>query len=70
MFESKKLASTKDLEHYIGARVTSAEKKWLESEMEKRKLSMSDLIRLALGKLLPKAAKAKTTVADDSQPKS
>ena len=42
----------------------------LESEMEKRKLSMSDLIRLALGKLAPKAPKAKTTAADDSQPKS
>jgi hypothetical protein len=70
MFESKKLASTKDLEHYIGARVTSDEKKWLESEMEKRKLSMSDLIRHALGKLMPKDAKAKTPAADDSHSKS
>jgi len=60
MFESKKLLRTKDLEHYIGARVTGAEKEWLEAEMKRRKLSMSDLIRLALGKLRTKAARTTT----------
>lgn len=60
MFESKKLVSTtKDLDHYIGARVTSAEKEWLEAEMKRRKLSMSDLIRRALGRLQTKAPKSK-----------
>jgi len=65
MFESKKLVSTKDLDRYIGARVTSAEKQWLEAEMKRRKLSMSDLIRLALGRLQTKAAKPKSPKADE-----
>lgn len=50
MFEPKR-SSQDNLSNYIGARVTDAEEKWLRSEMKKRKLSMSDLIRLALGTL-------------------
>lgn len=50
MFEPKHLSSEK-LVHYIGARVTEAEDEWLCEEMERRKMTMSDLIRLALGKL-------------------
>lgn len=61
MFESKKLVSTKDLDQYIGARVTSAEKEWLEAEMKRRKLSMSDLIRFALGKLRTKTRRTTET---------
>ena len=55
MFEPKR--ATKDnLSNYIGARVTDAEEAWLRKEMAKRQLTMSDLIRLALGKLhVPKA---------------
>lgn len=50
MFEPKR-ASQDNLCNYIGARITDAEEKWLRAEMKKRKLSMSDLIRLALGTL-------------------
>lgn len=50
MFEPKR-ASQASLSNYIGARVTDAEEKWLRAEMKKRKISMSDLIRLALGTL-------------------
>jgi hypothetical protein len=50
MFEPKR-ASQDNLSNYIGARVTDAEEKWLRAEMKKRKISMSDLIRLALGTL-------------------
>lgn len=50
MFEPKR-ASQDNLSNYIGARVTDAEEKWLRAEMKKRKISMSDLIRLALGNL-------------------
>lgn len=50
MFEPKR-QSKDNLANYIGARVTDAEETWLRSEMKKRKLSMSDLIRLALGTL-------------------
>lgn len=50
MFEPKR-ASQDNLSNYIGARVTDAEEKWLKAEMKKRKISMSDLIRLALGTL-------------------
>jgi hypothetical protein len=58
MFEPKR-ASQDNLSNYIGARVTDAEEKWLRSEMKKRKISMSDLIRLALGTLhAPKSPKA------------
>jgi len=58
MFEPKN-ASQDNLSNYIGARVTDAEEKWLRSEMKKRKLSMSDLIRLALGTLqAPKGHKS------------
>ena len=58
MFEPKRSARDK-LNNYIGARITDAEEKWLRSEMKKRKLSMSDLIRAALGTL--HSAKTETT---------
>jgi hypothetical protein len=50
MFEQKCNAK-ENLANYIGARVTDTEEVWLRSEMRRRKLTMSDLIRLALGKL-------------------
>jgi len=50
MFEPKRNAK-ENLANYIGARVTSEEEEWLRAEMKRRKLTMSDLIRLALGKL-------------------
>ena len=50
MFEPKR-ASQANLSNYIGARVTDAEEAWLRREMKKRKITMSDLIRLALGAL-------------------
>ena len=50
MFEPKRSAR-ENLEMYIGARVTAAEDEWLRAEMKKREVTMSDLIRLALGKL-------------------
>ena len=50
MFEPKR-ASQDKISNYIGARVTDAEEEWLRAEMKKRKMSMSDLIRLALGTL-------------------
>lgn len=50
MFEPKR-ASPDNLENYIGARVTAAEETWLRAEMRRRKLTMSDLLRLALAKL-------------------
>ena len=50
MFEPKR-ESRNNLANYIGARVTDGEEKWLRVEMKRRKLTMSDLIRLALGKL-------------------
>lgn len=50
MFESKRNAK-ENLANYIGARVTDAEETWLRAEMRRRKLTMSDLIRLAIGKL-------------------
>jgi len=50
MFEPKH--QTRDrLTNYIGARVTDDEEAWLATEIKRRKLSMSDLIRLALAKL-------------------
>lgn len=66
MFEPKR-ASQASLSNYIGARVTDAEEKWLRAEMKKRDVSMSDLIRLALGNLQtaakpkPKAEEARST---------
>jgi hypothetical protein len=54
MFEAKR-RSADNLANYIGARVTDAEEAWLRTEMKRRKLTMSDLIRLALGKLKEKA---------------
>jgi len=58
MFEPKRTAQD-NLSNYIGARVTDSEEKWLRTEMKKRKLSMSDLIRLALGTLhAPKGLKS------------
>ena len=56
-------------EHYIGARVTDTEKSWLENERKRRKLSMSDLIRLALRKLqqtAPRAKHAKTAKTESA----
>ena len=50
MFEPKR-ASRNTLANYIGARVTDDEETWLRAQMKRRKLTMSDLIRLALGKL-------------------
>ena len=60
MFEPKR-ASQDKTSNYIGARVTDAEETWLRAEMKKRKMSMSDLIRLALGTLqASKSAAART----------
>jgi len=53
MFEPKR-SSRESLANYIGARVTNSEEAWLRTEMKKRKLTMSDLIRLALGRLKEK----------------
>lgn len=50
MFEPKRV-SRENLANYIGARVTDAEEAWLRAEMKRHKLTMSDLIRLALGNL-------------------
>jgi hypothetical protein len=50
MFEPKRSAK-ENLANYIGARVTNDEEAWLRAEMKRRKLTMSDLIRLALGNL-------------------
>ncbi len=50
MFEPKRHSRDK-LVNYVGARVTDAEEAWLSAEMKRRELTMSDLIRLALGKL-------------------
>lgn len=50
MFEPKR-QSRDSLANYIGARVTDAEEAWLRAEMKRRKVTMSDLIRLALGNL-------------------
>ena len=60
MFEPKR-TSQDNLSNYIGARVTDTEEAWLRAEMKKRKLSMSDLIRLALGTL--QAPKSETRSA-------
>ena len=48
MFEPKRSAQD-NLANYIGARVTDAEEAWLRAEMKNRKMTMSDLIRFALG---------------------
>jgi hypothetical protein len=53
MFEPKRAAKN-NLANYIGARVTDAEEAWLRAEMKKRKVTMSDLIRAALGQLKSK----------------
>ncbi|HSX23059.1 MAG TPA: hypothetical protein VLE97_09820 [Gaiellaceae bacterium] len=58
MFETKSWKRD-NLSTYIGARVTSEEHEWLRSEMVRRKLSMSDLIRTALGKLRPPKKEAR-----------
>jgi len=50
MFESKR-SSRESLANYIGARVTDSEEAWLRKEMKKHQMSMSDLIRKALGLL-------------------
>jgi hypothetical protein len=57
MFEPKR-TSRENLANYIGARVTDAEAEWLRAEMLRRKLTMSDLIRLALGKLSDRRRRA------------
>jgi hypothetical protein len=48
MFEPKR-SSRESLVNYIGARVTDSEEAWLRAEMKRCKLTMSDLIREALG---------------------
>ena len=48
MFEPKR-ASREKLVTYVGTRVTDTEEAWLRAEMKRCKLSMSDLLRLALG---------------------
>lgn len=50
MFERRRAAREK-LDTYIGARVTETEEAWLNSEMKRRRMSMSDLIRLGLSTL-------------------
>ena len=54
MFESKQ-ASRASLVNYVGARVTDEEERWLRAEMARRRLTMSDLIRRALGDLRERA---------------
>jgi hypothetical protein len=51
MFEPKR-HSRERLANYIGARVTDAEEERLRVEMKRRKMTMSDLIRAALGEYL------------------
>jgi hypothetical protein len=50
VFETK-TSIKENLANYIGARVTDAEEAWLRSEMKRRKLTMSDLLRTALATL-------------------
>lgn len=58
MFEPKR-SNRDNLTTYIGARVTDEEEAWLRAEMKRRKVkTMSDLIRLALGKLHDPKAEA------------
>jgi hypothetical protein len=57
IFDPKRM-SRENLGNYIGARVTDAEGVWLRAEMKRRKLTMSDLIRVALGKLHEDAKKS------------
>lgn len=54
MFEPKR-ASAAPLANYIGARVTDTEEAWLRTEMKRRKLTMSDLLRFALQQLRGKS---------------
>ena len=60
MFEPKR-ASQAPLVHYIGSRITEEEEAWLCLEMEARKLTMSDLLRLALYNLKNNPPLAKVT---------
>ncbi len=53
MFETNR-TTTLGKVNYIGARVTDAEEQWLRAEMERRGVSMSDLIRIGLRKLREK----------------
>jgi len=69
MFEPKR-ASQDNLSNYIGARITDAEEKWLRAEMKKRKMSMSDLIRLALGTLQLSKIDATRSKPDTTRAKS
>jgi hypothetical protein len=57
IFDPKRM-SRESLANYIGARVTDTEETWLRAEMKRRKLTMSDLIRVALGKLHEDAKKS------------
>ena len=57
MIFDPKRTSRENLANYIGARVTDTEEVWLRAEMKRRKLTMSDLIRVALGKLHEDAKK-------------
>lgn len=50
MFDPKHLSRDK-LSNYVAARVTDAEEAWLRAEMQRRGVTMTDLIRLALGQL-------------------
>jgi hypothetical protein len=50
MFEPKRTSREK-LVVYIGARVTEPEEVWLRAELRRRKLTMSDFIRLAISKI-------------------
>jgi len=59
MIFDPKRTSRENLANYIGARVTDSEELWLRAEMKRRKLTMSDLIRVALGKLHADAKNAK-----------
>jgi hypothetical protein len=54
MFEPKRVRRDK-LANYVGARVTDDEEAWLCAQMKRRRLTMSDLIRLALWQLKEKA---------------
>ena len=56
MFEPKRSAK-ESLANYVGARVTDTEETWLHAEMKRRGITMSDLIRFALGQLQKRPSK-------------
>ncbi len=61
MFEFKRTGRD-NLTNYIGARVTDVEEAWLRAEMKLHKLTMSDLIRRALGRLRESSSQASSGV--------